>query len=379
MSAFKGLLLHGGLLVLAAVLALVVWTKSDKPVAEARDQVKVWTGAPDQVQRIAYHGDDRSVTLVAHKDSHGRWFVATVDRTYKTPKPLETESHADAGAAGDAGPASKPGRKSAKASKASKKSDAGAAKPKAPKKPEMVTHHETTRFVSVEAADKLVKSLAPLMAYRSIGKVDKAREPDFGLDKPSGTLVVTIGSKHHTLVFGGTTPGGGDRYVREKETGLVYAIPGEIDRDMMYAESRLIEHDLHGFKPNEVKRIHVVRGKGHRDLVRMPDKRDAWADAASPTKLDETAGNWIDKLGQLRVMSYEKKPAAPPSPADLVAEVDYFGSSHEKLGHLELYKVPSKKGTKPDYLARTEYTRWYVKVLHSSAEQVDQDLGSILK
>ena len=34
MSALKGLVLHGGLLVLAAVLAIVVWTRDEKPVAE---------------------------------------------------------------------------------------------------------------------------------------------------------------------------------------------------------------------------------------------------------------------------------------------------------------------------------------------------------
>ena len=111
----------------------------------------------------------------------------------------------------------------------------------------------------------------------------------------------------------------------------------------------------------------------------MSDKRDAWADAASPSKLDETAGNWIDKLQRLRVMSYVEKPTPQPSPADLVMQVDYSDGSHDKLGHLELYRVPGKDGKKPDYLARTEYTRWYAKVLESSAEQVDQDLGSILK
>lgn len=374
MSAFKGLLLHGGLLVVAAVLALLVWTRSDKPVAEAREQVKVWAGAPDQVQRIEFDGDKRKVTLVAHKDAHGRWYVGTVDRTYQSPKPTPPPASTDAGTAGDAGATATDA-----GAVAAKQGDAGAQKPKPPAKPELVTHHETARFVSVEAADKLVKSLAPLMAYRSVGKVDKSREPDFGLDKPSGTLRVAIGGKQHTLVLGGTTPGGGDRYAREKATGLVYAIPGEISRNMMFAKSRLVEHDLHGFKPKEVQRMRVSKGKAQRDLVRIPDKRDAWADAASPTKLDETAGNWLDKLRRLRVMSYVEKPASPPSPADLVAEVDYFDGSRDKLGHLELYKVASKTGEKPEYLARTEYTRWYAKVLERSAREVDQDLRSVVK
>jgi hypothetical protein len=39
--------------------------------------------------------------------------------------------------------------------------------------------------------------------------------------------------------------------------------------------------------------------------------------------------------------------------------------------------VPGEKGS--DYLIRTEQTRWYVKVLSSVGEQLEQDLGSVLK
>ena len=46
-------------------------------------------------------------------------------------------------------------------------------------------------------------------------------------------------------------------------------------------------------------------------------------------------------------------------------------------------KLPPQAGKdakpKPQYLVRTENTRWYAEVLASTAEQVEQDLASLFK
>jgi hypothetical protein len=39
--------------------------------------------------------------------------------------------------------------------------------------------------------------------------------------------------------------------------------------------------------------------------------------------------------------------------------------------------VPGEKGN--DYLARTEWARWYVKVPAATAEQIETDVASVLK
>ena len=56
--------------------------------------------------------------------------------------------------------------------------------------------------------------------------------------------------------------------------------------------------------------------------------------------------------------------------------VDYYKCS-KTLGFFELYKLPGEKNS--EYLVRTEFTRWYVKPVSGSAEQLDQDLGALLK
>lgn len=348
MSVFRSLGVHLGVLGVAAALAVHVWTKDEKPRLEKGDQVEVWGGKPDDVKEISFESEKRRVQLEARKDSRGRWYVGTVDKTLEVKPPRPT---------GDAG---------------------------APAPPPPVTEkRETTRFVSVDQADKLVESLAPLTAYRAVGKIEDARAEEFGLAKPEGTLRIKLDGKERTLVIGGTTPGGADRYAR-LENGEVYAIPGSIAQSLMFAESRLIERELHGFEPEEVTRARIVKGGDAREVVRLEDKKEGWAAATSPGVLDETVGNWMTKLGRLRVMQYTETPPAPVTPESVVVRVEYFDKSSE-LGFIELVKLPPKAPApdpakaKGQYLVKTENTRWYAEVLGSTAEQVEQDLASIFK
>ena len=115
-----------------------------------------------------------------------------------------------------------------------------------------------------------------------------------------------------------------------------------------------------------------------RELVRLKEKNEGWADVNSPTKLDETAGNGMSKLGRLRGSEYVEKPHGPVKPQDAIVRVEYFDAG-KSIGFAELYKVPSDKppaeasGTaatppKSDYLIHTEWNRWYIKVPATSAE-----------
>jgi hypothetical protein len=338
MSLFKGQIVHLALLGVACVLAFGVWTRDDDAqLALKPSEVEVWGGTPDSVTALSFESATRKVRIEPKKDAFGRWYVGTVD------KDEPTFVHAPAGA------------------------DAGA--------PTSQTKHETIRFVAVKAADELVKSLAPLRALRAVGKVEGTRAEEFGLDKPDGTLRITVDGKPQSLLIGGSTPGGSERYAKST-SGEVYAISGEIVQGLLYAESRLPERDLHAFKPEEATRVQLNKAGKSRDLSRVLDKNEGWADTSTPTKLDETAGNWLTKLGRLHVQDWVEKPSAVLGPENSVVKVDYFAGS-KPLGTLELFRVPGDKGN--EYLAKTEYGRWYARVVTSTAEQVDQDSGSVVK
>lgn len=338
MSWVKGQWLHLGALGVAGVLALGVWTRDDNAqLAQKSTEVEVWGGSADSLSALSFDSEKRKLRVEPKKDDLGRWYVGTVDK--EDPSFVHPPAGADGGAA-----------------------------PPPPKR-------STVRFISVKAADELVAKLAPLRALRAVGKVEGTRAEEFGLDKPEGTLKLTVGGKPQTLIIGGATPGGSERYAKTGN-GDVFAIPGDLVQTLLFADVRLTEHDLQPFQPDEATRVRVSKGGKTRDLTRMADKKDGWADTATPTKLDETAGNWMSKLGRLHVQDWVEKPSTTPSPNDAVARVEYFAGS-KKLGSLELYKVPGEKSN--DYLAKTEYGRWFARVVASGAEQVDQDAASIVK
>lgn len=338
----KPLVLHGALLVVAAGLAYSVWNKDEAAPEKQQATVDVWGGNQAAFSKLSFDGKTRKVRLEAQKDALGYYYVTSVEKEEAPP--------ADPHAGVPGAPLKAPEAKDAK--------------------------KDSSRFISVKAGETLVKALAPLQALRAVGKVEAGRNEEFGLDKPEGTLKVTIGGKEHVLVIGGTTPGGSERYAKYQNSGEVFAISGDIAQSLMFGDSRLPERDLHGFKSEEVSKVRVQKGGKSRELVRVKDKNDGWGDVATPTKQDETAGNWMSKLGRLRGSDFVEKPAKALRPDEAIVRVEYF-DGRKSVGFVELYKLPGEKSN--DYLARTEWGRWYVKVPSTTAEQLEQDLASVLK
>jgi hypothetical protein len=335
----RPLALHGALLVISGGLAYSVWNQ-DEPLPEKQQgMVDVWSGAQASFSKLSFEGKTRKVRLESQKDELGYYYVTTVTFD-ETPPP-----------AAPAAPSATP------------------LKPPEPKPP--------ARFVSVKAGETLVKSLAPLKAVRAVGKVGADRNEEFGLDKPEGTLKVTIDGKEQVLLLGGTTPGGNDRYAKYQNSGEVFAIPGDIAQSLLFGESRLPEREPHGFKNEDIARVRIQKAGKSRELLRVKEKNDGWGDVATPGKQDETAGNWMTKLSRLRGSEFVEKPATPLSPDKAIVRVEYFESGSKPVGFVELYKVPGEKAN--DYLIRTEWARWYVKVPAATGEQVETDLASVLK
>ena len=345
MKLRKELLQHFVLLAVAVALAAFFWLRDQTPDARAREMVEVWPGVAKQVETVQWEGENRSVSLEAKHDEQGRFYVGTVEEQVTRVK---AKAAPDAGA--DADLESKP--------------------------PEATTEEqsEVTHFVAVGEADELLKQLAPLRAYRAIGRVDAEREAEFGLDKPKGTLRVTIGGQQRSLVIGGAAPGDTDYYARQPDSGDVYAISGDIVRRLMAASSRLAERELHHFEADQVTRVVLTAGDVSRELLRIEGQSGNWARGDTPGQQDETAGNWMTKLDRLRVTKYEAQPSQPPEP---VVHVTYY-DGRRQIGFLDLARV-SGDGDHPDFVVRTEYTRWYGKVFRSSAEQLTQDLPSVLR
>jgi hypothetical protein len=344
----RGVGLHIGLFVVASLLGLRAWTAEDepnkKPVA-----AELWSGRVTDLSRIEYRTEKKVVSLEPKEDEGGRYFIGTVETIPEKPKPAA--SAADAGA-----PAATPPH------------------------PPMPESSEPKRFISLTKGAELAESLATLKASRVLGKIAPERIPDFGFDKTDqGELKVVVAGKEHSLQLGEKTPGGSDRYVRDTVTGEAYVISGTIANDLTSADNRLIEREFHAFGDDKVAKVVIKSGTGSREVVRHAVEKDFWAKPDSPDTKDETVSNWMTKVDRLRVTTYVEQLDPAPKPEDQVVTVEYFNDHGRKLGFFELVRSPSKDGKeKPDYVARSERTRWYATVLKSTAEQIDQDLASVL-
>ncbi|HEX3595360.1 MAG TPA: DUF4340 domain-containing protein [Polyangiaceae bacterium] len=340
----RGLLIHTAILAVAGGLALKTWT-TDETKAPKHGETDLWPGSPDQVQEVRYEAKQGLLTLEPHHDSTGAYYVGTVKKNPSAEPEKKLDEHGNPVA-----------------------STPPPANPSEPK---------TSRFIATKDGDDLVASLAPLRALRVLGKVTDAQKLDFGFDKEEGRLTIKLGGKSNTLVFGGTTPGGSDYYAKDLGSGNAYVVLGSIVRDLTNADQRLVERRLHGFEDTAAKRVKITAGSATRELVRSADKKGAWTKPGAPNDKDETATNWMSKVDRLRTTSYEGDTLhPPPAAADLVFKIEYF-DERKPIGVTEIWHHPGADG-KTDYVVKTELTRWYATVIRSAAEQVEQDLKSVV-
>jgi Domain of unknown function (DUF4340) len=330
---------HLALLVLASGFALRALTRTDTPLAQGA--AEIWGGKPEQIERLEFENDKRHVIVEFHSDAHGRYAIGSVERgVAQSP----ADPHA---AAGDAG---------------------------AP--PLAVAPRETVRFVAVKDLNELVEKLAPLRANRDLGPVPSERLSDYGLDgEKLPKLQVKIGGAQHELWFGSATPGGGDVYAFTADRTRAIAVPADLLHDLEAAETRLLERSLHGFEADTATRVVIHAGEATRELVRSSESATFWTDPATPAGKDETASNWMKNFDRLRVNEYVE-PSAELKP---LLRAEYFDTKGTLLGFAEFATREQPGKAKPDFLVRSEYTRWWGKVQASAAEPIAQDLASIVK
>jgi len=238
----RGLVIHTAILALAAGLAFKTFTKDDSATPQ-HGETELWAGKPDQVQELRFEHKVGTLTLVPHQDSNGTYYVGTAKKN-----PSATPEKKPEGAQSSTEPdAPKPAPAEAK-----------------------VAH-----FIATKDGEDLIGQLAPLKALRSLGKVSDADKSDFGFDQIDSKLYIKTGGTQRELLIGGTTPGGSDYYVKDGATGNAYVVAGTIVRDLMNADTRLVEHKMHGFEDSVPKRMKITAGGSTREFVRSADKKDA--------------------------------------------------------------------------------------------------------
>ncbi len=330
MRARTGVWIHTAVFVAAVGLAVYMESRPEELPGTGRAVAEeLWGGSRDKLESVHFESEELKVDIVPRRDKTGAYYLVT------TEKPAQVLADADAGTSQPEGP-------------------------------------QVKRFVSVDQAEVLTSALMPFVASRKLGRIEEKRLGDFGLDKPSGHLKVTVAGKVHEVTVGSLTPGSDDYYVRQPSTGQVYTFSSEQLNRLKFADNRLLERDLHGFRVDEVKGVRITVDANMRALVALEGKTDAWADPATPTTVDETAGNFLSKLARLRPMGYvEQLDGLGPA----IFSVDYLDRAGAALGRTDLFR--HGEGGEAKYFARTERSRWFAEVQKSTAEQLTLDSRSV--
>jgi hypothetical protein len=334
LNPLRSTALHATLLVLGAGAAAFAFSKDRMPQAAVETNITVWTGRPSDLQRIVYEGKDKRIELEAHDDKKtGRWFLGKGDYTVTPP------AYPDGGLAAHV--------------------------------------KKTSAFSSVTVANKIAEALVPFRAVRALGKIPDSRLAEFGLEKRDTSLTLTLAGKDRKLLLGAVAPGGTDYYVVDPTNNEAYVIKADSIRDLEGGDNRLLERDQHAFHEIDIRSAKVIANGKTRELTRGgPDTKKFWADAVEKDKPDETIGNWLAKIDRLKVSEYTGQ--APEGPT-VVVRVEYYGGPG-LLGFFELAKgAPIASGQKSDYWIMTEYSHLWGKVYQVTAEQIEQDVGSVVK
>lgn len=340
---------HFGVFVAASAVAFAAAQKpreAGKPL-----EVELWSAKPEAVTSIYYKAAKVEVQLTPASDARGRYVVGRVTKTIDPPKVEPKPTPDEEGITPVVAPQPEPD-----------------AKPTV----------ETEAFIGVKEARELLEAIATLRAVRSLGQVSEDRLKEFGLTgAETGELTLEVKGTSHQFTIGGRTPGGGDVYAQDKQSGAVYVLPGDVTKDVELADNRLMERDL--LTPpedKEVSRVVLSHGDKSRAIVHSTESPSFWTDESAPQDKNETLTNWMKKFERLRATEYVE--GELPG-IEILAVAKFTTAKGEELGQIELAKQKPPGEERTRYLARSPQTRWWAEVLASTASELATDLPSVLE
>jgi len=225
-----------------------------------------------------------------------------------------------------------------------------------------------------DQAEKVFDKFTPLRASRSLGVLDEAKRRELGLESSRKRLeVFARGGKHASYVVSVSALGAGAPYLQSDQDNRVYLLGSSIASDLDAASTRLVDRRLHAFKPSDYDSLTVKVDDKQREFVQISaetNQPQKLAAKKTPTKPDDFARNWHDKILHLVVTEVLGKGEVPSAGEPKVAiRVDYSRRA-KPVGWIEVSQPQkSPAGPAADMFARTEHTAGWVKV-HAVGEDL---------
>jgi hypothetical protein len=237
-----------------------------------------------------------------------------------------------------------------------------------------------------EGAERLWDKFGPLRATRALGTLKPDKLKELGLDAPKKHIEVTARGVKHTFAVGSSPFGVSDPYVKDEQDGRVYVFGGGLINDLESAGTRLVDRQLHVFKPGDYDSVTISAGGKSRTL-QAPPSENAFAAKlvnAKTGKPDDMAKNWHDKVWRMMVTEVLGKGELPSGGTPEVACKIEYGWHGKHKGFVELGRVTpppvaSNATTPPaagEPWARSERTASWDK-LPASADDVIKECSKI--
>ncbi len=199
-----------------------------------------------------------------------------------------------------------------------------------------------------ESANKLFDKFAPLKGTRALGVLTAEKLKEVGLEAPKKHIEITVRGSKRSFSIGASPFGVSDPYVKDDSDGKVYVLGGGVVSDLDGAAIRLVDRQLHDWKPTEFDALSITAGGNTRALVQTTPEVPAQAKLAGKTgKTDEMAKNWHDKVLKLLVSDVLGKGELPAHGEPQIALRIEYSARGKKRGFLEVGRVAGKPPEPP--------------------------------
>lgn len=237
----------------------------------------------------------------------------------------------------------------------------------------------TKRFAGNEKAEKLVDTLAPFRALRSLGaNLSEDELKATGLDAPKRRLSLRFEGGERQFELGGRTSGSQDHYARKAGGQEVVLLASRTIANLEFPSSPYMQRKLREGPDSEVEKIELsASGKTLRLLHknRLSPQDAYWVpEGKGQSAKNETFENYLGKLSRLTAMEYLADAKAFES-AEPILEVAWYGADGKRINTLSVRKQGAEKGV--EYLAQSTRTGHPVRISRFAGERAEKDLDSV--
>lgn len=231
-----------------------------------------------------------------------------------------------------------------------------------------------SRFLASDKFADYLRLISTFPVMREIGSIGVDKLNSFGLDAPSGSIVVKSASGVLVEFSIGKQPyGARSYYVMRASDKKVFLIASDLIDDFLKPEARFFERRVSVDALDLAQSIAVTMGEKTKTFVRLnpsDSRASQWAEKGSQTPVP-AIGTWLEKFSEIRAASYvddELQTSLKGRPPSLsVQSIDKKGNAHA----VALFMVLASD--KSEYYVVSDFLGWPVKVASARSENILKD------